>query len=80
MPAEKRATLMTPSPKAYARAAVARIGLDTMTSPYWTHELLLWLQGRIPDAVVGPALLSMHKGIRFHKKNVAKMEAKSKSA
>jgi len=80
VPAEKRATLMTPSPKAYARAAVARIGVDTMTSPYWTHELLLWLQGRIPDALVGPALLSMHKGIRFHKKNVAKMEAKSKSA
>ena len=51
-----------------------------MTSPYWTHELLLWLQGRIPDAVVGPALLSMHKGIRFHKKNVAKMEEKSKNA
>ena len=32
-----------------------------MTSPYWTHELLLWLQMLIPDAVVGPALLSMHK-------------------
>ena len=44
-----------------ARAAVARIGLDTMTSPYWAHELLLWLQMLIPDAAVGPALLSMHK-------------------
>ena len=80
VPPETRATTLTPTPQAYARAAVARIGLDTMTSPYWTHELLLWLQGRIPDAVVGPALLSMHKGIRFHKKNVAKMEEKSKNA
>jgi len=26
---------------AQARAAVARIGLDTMTSPYWAHALLL---------------------------------------
>ena len=32
-----------------------------MTSPYWAHELLLWVQMIIPDAVVGPALLSMHK-------------------
>ena len=32
-----------------------------MTSPYWAHELLLWLQMLIPDAAVGPALLSMHK-------------------
>ena len=32
-----------------------------MTSPYWAHELLLWVQMIIPDALVGPALLSMHK-------------------
>ncbi len=116
VPPETRATTLTPTPQAYARAAVARIGLDTMTSPYWAHELLLWVQARrtlrpsplarrapprapprprrrcthrrparlssaprqalIPDAVTGPALLSSHKGIRFHKKNVAKMEEK----
>ena len=61
VPPEQRATLMTPTPQTYAKAAVARIGLDTMTSPYWAHELLLWVQMIIPDAVVGPALLSMHK-------------------
>ena len=105
VPPETRATTLTPTPQAYARAAVARIGLDTMTSPYWAHELLLWVQARrtlrtpprprrrcthrrparlssaprqalIPDAITGPALLSSHKGIRFHKKNVAKMEEK----
>ena len=80
VPPEKRATLLTPTPQKYARAAVARLGLDTMTSPYWAHELLLWVQARIPDAVTGPALLHSHKGIRFHKKNVAKMEEKLKNA
>tara|TARA_B110001452_G_scaffold239129_1_gene219993 strand:- start:371 stop:1336 length:966 start_codon:yes stop_codon:yes gene_type:complete len=75
---EKRATMMTPTPQKYAKAAVARIGLDTMTSPYWAHELLLWVQARIPDAVAGPVLLSSHKAVRFHKKNVAKMEEKLK--
>jgi len=80
VPPEKRATLLTPTPQKYARAAVARIGVDTMTSPYWAHELLLWVQVRIPDALTGPALLSTHKAVRFHKKNVAKMEEKSKSA
>jgi len=79
-PPVERASLMTPTPRAYARAAVARIGLDTMTSPYWAHELLLWLQACIPDSVTGPALLFVHKGIRFHKKNVAKMEEKLKNA
>ena len=97
--------MMTPTPQAYARAAVARIGLDTMASPYWAHELVLWIQARpaacptcatpaaatrqgtpaarsqtfIPDVITGPVVLGMHKGVRYHKKNIAKMEEKQKN-
>ena len=40
---DKRATLGTPTAATYARYAVARIGYDTMVSPYWVHEVLVWL-------------------------------------
>ena len=76
VPVEKRATLSTPSPKTYARYAVARIGHDVMVSPYWLHEIVLFVQARTSDDLAGRLLLSMHKGIRFHRKNKAKMEEK----
>jgi len=79
-PVEKRATLSTPTAKTYARYAVARIGYDTMTSPYWVHEVYMWVQDRLPDNLLGAAILYMHKGIRFHKKNKAKMEEKLAAA
>ena len=56
--------------------AVARIGYDVMVSPYWLHEIVLFVQARTSDDLAGRLLLSMHKGIRFHKKNKAKMEEK----
>lgn len=73
---EKRASLTTPTSASYAKAAVARIGYDVMVSPYWAHELVLWFQERLPDGLIGYGVLKMHKGVRFHKKNVAKMEEK----
>ena len=58
------------------RAAVARIGYDTMVSPYWTHELYMWFQARVPEGLIGFGVYKMHVGIRFHKKNKALMEEK----
>jgi len=75
---KKRASLTTPTAATYARFAVARIGFDVMVSPYWAHELYIWLQQRLPDAVKIPFILGMHKKVRFHKKNTAKMEEKLK--
>ena len=72
----KRASLATPTAAKYARYAVARIGYDVMVSPYWLHEIVLFVQARTSDDLAGRLLLSMHKGIRFHKKNKAKMEEK----
>jgi len=77
VPVEKRASMGTPSAPAYARCAVARIGYDTMVSPYWLHELVMYAQSFIPDGLVGGEVLKMHAGIRYHKKNVQKMEEKA---
>jgi len=74
---DKRATLVTPTTKTYARYSVARIGYDVMVSPYWAHEIFMWLQERIPENAIGGGVLRMHKGARFHKKNVALMDAKT---
>jgi len=76
VPPEKRATITTPTPKTYARYAVARIGYDTMTSPYWVHELFMWVSSLLSESLQGTVILKMHKGIRYHKKNVEKMTAK----
>jgi 17beta-estradiol 17-dehydrogenase / very-long-chain 3-oxoacyl-CoA reductase len=73
---DKRASIATPTTKTYARYAVARIGYDTMVSPYWVHEIAVWLIARLDETLVGKVVLGMHKGVRFHKKNVALMEQK----
>lgn len=79
VPVDKRATLFTPTARTYARYAVARIGYDVMVSPYWAHELYIWIQAQIPDFLKIRVVLNMHKGVRFHKKNVAIMEQKLKT-
>jgi len=75
-PPEARASMGTPTPKTYAKYAVARIGYDTMVSPYPVHELFMWLQARIPDGLIGAGVLKMHVGVRKHPKNVKLMEEK----
>jgi len=80
VPVEKRATLSTPTAAKYAKYAVARIGYDTMVSPYWAHEMYMWVSERLPDKLIGWAVMKMHVGLRFHKKNVAKMEEKALAA
>ena len=61
---EKRATLFTPTARTYAKYAVARIGYDVMVSPYPAHELYIWLQERLPEALKTSVILGMHKKAR----------------
>jgi len=79
LPVEKRATLTTPTAQTYARYACARIGYEVMASPYWVHEVYVWLQERLPDALKIWLIFNIHKKVRFHKKNLAKIEEKLKS-
>lgn len=78
-PVEKRATLATPTAKTYAKYAVGAIGYEVLTSPYPLHELAMWLLSRLPEWLVTAQTLSMHKAVRFHKKNKEKMSEKQKA-
>jgi len=79
VPVEKRASLTTPTAKTYARYAVAQIGWGVLSSPYWAHELMLWVQERVPGPLMNYLTMRMHLGVRFHKKNKTLMEAKKNS-
>lgn len=50
--------------QAYARAAVAAIGYETVVSPYWSHALQIWALKSLPEWLVASLTLSMHHGIR----------------
>jgi 17beta-estradiol 17-dehydrogenase / very-long-chain 3-oxoacyl-CoA reductase len=80
VPVDKRASLMVPTMKTYARAAVGAIGHEVMSCPYLPHAMYMWLAARIPDFVKTIVIMGMHKEVRFHKKNVALMEKKAKGA
>ena len=73
---DKRATLATPTARTYAKYAVRAIGYEVFTSPYPIHEIAVWVLSRIPSFILDAQILSMHKGVRFHKKNVEKMSEK----
>ena len=36
---------------------------DVMASPYWAHEVYVWLQERLPNAIKIPVILKMHLGV-----------------
>ncbi|KDO31024.1 hypothetical protein SPRG_04210 [Saprolegnia parasitica CBS 223.65] len=45
-------------------AAVANIGYETLTSPYWPHALQLYIFSLFPDFIVSKLALSSHLGLR----------------
>ena len=79
---EQRATRFTPTAKAYAATAVDRIGLpgtDALASPWWAHELVMWLSSSLPRGTAftdSKMLFGMHKQMRFHPFNVERMKKK----
>jgi len=60
----RKTSLTVPSPAAYARAAVARIGFEDTVSPWWSHALQLWSIRQLPEWLVIAIGLEMHLPIR----------------
>jgi len=60
----KRASLFVASPAAYARAAIAAIGYETVVSPYWSHALQIWALTTLPEWLIAKLTMQMHQGIR----------------
>lgn len=60
----KRTSLFVPSPRGYARSAVAAIGYEMLVSPFWTHALQIWVLTNLPEWIIATGTSMMHKGIR----------------
>lgn len=68
----RKASLTTPSPETYAKAAVRCIGFESSTSPYWAHYAMMGVAKALPQGLVAQQVNSMHLGIR--KRALAKKE------
>jgi len=59
----RSASLTTPDPTTFAKAAIKQIGYEPQISPYWVHALMLWVGSWLPRRVVAKVVGSMHKAI-----------------
>jgi len=59
----RRASLTTPDPTTYAKAAIKQIGYEPQISPYWVHALILWVGSWLPQRILAGGIGGMHKGI-----------------
>jgi len=59
----RRASLTTPDPTTYAKAAIKQIGYEPQISPYWVHALILWVGSWLPQRILARGIGGMHKGI-----------------
>ncbi|PUZ47706.1 hypothetical protein GQ55_7G188000 [Panicum hallii var. hallii] len=60
----RKPTLLAPSPEAYARAAVRRIGYEPRCTPYWAHAVVGLLISLVPEPVADRMFLNRSLGIR----------------
>eukprot|EP01024_Parvocaulis_polyphysoides_P025503 TRINITY_DN2321_c0_g1_i1.p1 TRINITY_DN2321_c0_g1~~TRINITY_DN2321_c0_g1_i1.p1 ORF type:complete len:321 (+),score=32.54 TRINITY_DN2321_c0_g1_i1:46-963(+) len=60
----RRTSLWTPSPDAYAKAAVKHLGYESDSYPYWTHAFQAFVLQSIPRVILAPIVLSQHKSLR----------------
>jgi len=60
----RNASLFVPSPNAWARSAVAHIGYEPLSIPYWTHALQFWVASLLPSSFIASKLLAHGLDIR----------------
>eukprot|EP00049_Salpingoeca_infusionum_P018478 m.357406 g.357406 ORF g.357406 m.357406 type:complete len:319 (+) comp17821_c0_seq1:106-1062(+) len=69
---KQRASFMTPTPKAYVKQALRKIGYEKRTTGFLVHTFGLALVSMLPQSFVDSKLFSMHLTIK--KKALAKAE------
>jgi len=67
----RKATFWCPSPETYVRSALARLGVDSFTTGYWFHEIMLWATSMM-GAYAAPVVFKTLNAIR--KKALKKKE------
>ncbi|KAJ0393191.1 hypothetical protein P43SY_007385 [Pythium insidiosum] len=70
----RHASFMVPSPASYARASVAKLGHETLVSPYWPHALQIWLYEAMPNFIMSKAATMTHLSLR--KRALKKLDTK----
>lgn len=60
----RHASFTVPSPTTYARASVAKLGHETLVSPYWPHALQIWFYESLPTALFGKLSTVSHLSLR----------------
>jgi len=60
----KKSAWDKPSPDAYARAAVKRIGYETECSPFWSHQLQVNVLRCLPESITAYIVGGLHRSIR----------------
>ncbi|XP_011029598.1 PREDICTED: very-long-chain 3-oxoacyl-CoA reductase-like protein At1g24470 [Populus euphratica] len=55
----QKPSLFIPSPEAYAKAAIGRIGYEARCAPYWAHSFQWWLACLLPERVLDAWRLSV---------------------
>jgi 17beta-estradiol 17-dehydrogenase / very-long-chain 3-oxoacyl-CoA reductase len=71
----RRPTMLAPSARTYARAAVDDIGAGASTVPYLPHTLLDWLLHALPERLVAAYFLAHHVDLRERYIRKVKREA-----
>ena len=60
----RKASLFTPSPATFARAAVAKIGYETLSCGYWAHDLQAYIVSCVPAWLYKNRSMAMHLSLR----------------
>eukprot|EP00002_Diphylleia_rotans_P009640 TRINITY_DN20002_c0_g1_i1.p1 TRINITY_DN20002_c0_g1~~TRINITY_DN20002_c0_g1_i1.p1 ORF type:complete len:327 (+),score=87.99 TRINITY_DN20002_c0_g1_i1:50-1030(+) len=60
----RKPSFFTPTPEAFARAAVSRIGYDAYSVPYWPHALQIGVVKLLPEFVCNRIFMSTNESIR----------------
>jgi len=60
----RRASLIIPTAKAFARSALRTVGYDTSVAGYWVHDLIRAIASIAPEFILGPKVLKDHLALR----------------
>jgi len=62
--AKLRKSLTVPTADAYVKMSMRWLGHGGVVQPFWLHNFQGWVMHSLPAAIVDPAVMSMHAGIR----------------
>lgn len=71
----RRSSLMIPTPRSYVKSVLGKVAPGSM-SPFWTHAVLEYVMGLVPEGVVSWYMYGLHRDIR--KRALRKKEREAK--